>query len=62
MHVRVRSNETHMTNAVFAKQWQLLDFQKLIKLLNSFDEIDSLIFWGTISQIFGLKYRTDWIQ
>ena len=43
-------------------QWQFLGFQKLIKLLNSFDEIDSLIFWGTISQIFRLTYRTDWMQ
>ena len=57
----VRSNKTHMTNAVFAKQWQLLGFQNLIKLLNSFDELNSLIFWGTISHIFGLTYRTDWI-
>ena len=59
MHVRVRSNETHITNAVFAKQWQLLGFQNLIKLLNSFDELNSLIFWGTISHIFDLTYRTD---
>ena len=59
MHVRVRSNETHLTNAVFAKQWQSLGLQNLIKLLNSFDELNSVIFWGTISHIFDLTYRTD---
>ena len=40
-------------------QGQVSGFQKLIKLLNSFSELDSLIFCGTIFHIFGPKYHTD---
>ena len=40
-------------------QGQVSGFQNLIKLLNSFSELDSLIFWGTIFHIFGPKCRTD---
>ena len=40
-------------------QGQVSDFQNLIKLLNSFSELDSVIFWGTIFYIFGPKCRTD---
>ena len=40
-------------------QGQLSGFQNVIKLLNSFSELDSLIFWGTIFYIFGPKFRTD---
>ena len=42
-------------------QGQVSDFQNLIKLLNSFSELDSLIFWDTTFYIFGPKCRTDWI-
>ena len=40
-------------------QGQVSGFQNLIKLLNSFSELDSLIFWGTIFHIFGPKCHTD---
>ena len=36
-------------------QGQVSGFQNLIKLLNSFSELDSLIFWGTLFHIFGAK-------
>ena len=36
-------------------QGQVSGFQNLIKLLNSFSELDSLIFWGTLFHIFGPK-------
>ena len=42
-------------------QEQVSGYQNLIKLLNSFSELDSLIFWGTILHIFGPKCRTDCI-
>ena len=38
---------------------QVSGFQNLIKLLNSFSELDSLIFWGTLFRTFGPKCRTD---
>ena len=40
-------------------QGQVSDFQNLIKLFNSFSELDSLIFWGTIFHIIGPKCRTE---
>ena len=40
-------------------QGQVSGFQNLIKLLNSFSELDSLIFWGAIFHIFGPKCHTD---
>ena len=40
-------------------QGQVLGFQNLIKLLNSFSELDSLIFRGTIFHIFDPKCRID---
>ena len=42
-------------------QGQVLGFQNFIKLLNSFSELDSLIFLGTIFHIFGPKCHTDCI-
>ena len=36
-------------------QGQVSGFQNLIQLLNSFSELDSLIFWGTLFHIFGPK-------
>ena len=40
-------------------QGQVSGFQNLIKFLNSFSELNSLIFWSTIFHIFGPKCRTD---
>ena len=40
-------------------QGQVSGFQNLIELLNSFSELDSLIFWDTIFHIFDPKYHTD---
>ena len=40
-------------------QGQVSGFQNFIKLLNSFTELDSLIFWSTIFHIFGPKYHID---
>ena len=43
-------------------QGQVSGFHNLIKLLlNSFSELDSLIFCVTISNIFDPKCRVDWI-
>ena len=41
-------------------QGQVSGFQNLIKLLNSFSELESIIFWY-IFHIFDPKCRTDWI-
>ena len=40
-------------------QGQVSGFQNLIKLLNSFSELDSLIFCGATFHIFGPKCRTE---
>ena len=40
-------------------QGQVSGFQNLIKLLNSFSELESLIFWRTMFHIFGPKCRKD---
>ena len=40
-------------------QGQVSGVQKLITLLNSFSELGSLIFWGTMFHIFGPKCHTD---
>ena len=56
----IRSNKTHLSNVVLQNlQGQVSGFQNLIKFLNSFSELDSLIFRGTIFDIFCPKYRTD---
>ena len=40
-------------------QGQVSGFQNLIKLLNSFSKLHSLIFWGTLFHIFGPKCHPD---
>ena len=40
-------------------QGQVSGFQNLIKLLNSFSELDYLIFWDIIFHIFAPNCRTD---
>ena len=40
-------------------QGQVSGFQNLIKLLNLFSELDSLILWGTILHIFDPKCHTE---
>ena len=50
--MHIKSNKTHLSNVAFAKSTgKVSAFQSLIKLLNSFSELDSLIFWGTIFHI-----------
>ena len=51
--MQIRSNKTHLSNAVFANSRRAsIRLPKLIKLFNSFSELDSLIFWVTIYSIF----------
>ena len=59
--MHIRSNKTHLSNVVLQSlQGQVSCFQNLIKLLNSFSELDSLIFWDTIFHIFGPKCHIYW--
>ena len=48
----MRSNKTYLRNVVFASlQGEVSGFHNLIKLLNTFNELDSLIF-GVLYSIF----------
>ena len=40
-------------------QGRSLGFHDLIRFLNLFNELQFFVLFGTISQIFGPKYRTD---
>ena len=58
----IKSNKTHLAMTLLQSlQGQVSGFQNLIKLLNSFSELDSLILWGTILHIFDPKCHTEWI-
>ena len=57
----IRSNKTHLSKVIFRKAtMQVSGLQNLIKLLNSFSELDSLMLrGGTIFHIFCPKFGTD---